>query len=203
MLKNFLLVSLFSGMLLSCSGFKAERVDGDESDEKALEITDNWVMRDTENAIDKIIQQMQNHKGYQRYLAKKSGRPAVFIAEVQNLTSESYFPISDLNDELLNRLSNMGDFVLVDEAARKRILEEIKYQNDGMVDPNTAKSIGKQTGADLLIFGNVHMRPETRKGKTIKQYSVNIRMTDIESGTEILRTRTKVHKYSEKNKFGW
>jgi hypothetical protein len=189
--------------LVSCGGFKAKRVDDQTSDEKALEITDNWVAMDTTNSIGKIIEQMRKHRGYQRYLSRKDGVPAVFIAEVQNRTADAYFPIDDLNDELLNELSQTGEFVLVDEAARTKILKEITYQNDGMVDPKTAKTIGKQTGADLMIFGNVFMKPESRDGKTIKQYSVNIRMTDIEKGVEVLRTRTKVNKFSEKSSFGW
>jgi formaldehyde-activating enzyme involved in methanogenesis len=72
-----------------------------------------------------------------------------------------------------------------------------------MVDPATVKKIGKQTGADVMIFGNVYMKPEKRDGKTIKEYSVNIRMTDIERAVELLRTRTKVFKYSEKSGSGW
>jgi len=92
---------------------------------------------------------------------------------------------------------------LVDNQAREKILGEITYQNDGMVDPATVKKIGKQTGADVMIFGNVYMKPEKREGKTIKEYSINIRMTDIERATELLRARTKVFKYSEKNASGW
>ena len=44
---------------------------------------------------------------------------------------------------------------------------------------------------------------EYLKGKTIKNYSVNIRMTDIEKGIEILRTRAKVRKFSEQSGSGW
>ena len=72
-----------------------------------------------------------------------------------------------------------------------------------MVDPKTAKMIGKQTGADLMIFGNVFMQPESRDGKTIKQYRVNLRLTDIETTEEVLRVRVKTSKYSEKSGAGW
>jgi formaldehyde-activating enzyme involved in methanogenesis len=72
-----------------------------------------------------------------------------------------------------------------------------------MVDLSTAKVVGRQTGADLMIFGNVHMKPETRDGRTIKQYSVNIRMTDIEKAVEVMRARTTLSKYSEQSKRGW
>jgi hypothetical protein len=72
-----------------------------------------------------------------------------------------------------------------------------------MVDPATAKKVGKQVGADLMIFGNILMKPESRDGKTIKQYSFNLRITDIEKGIEVFRTRTKLSKYSEQAKVGW
>lgn len=201
---NLLLVlSLLSMSLVSCGGFKAKRVGAEESDEKAMEITDNWLQRDTELAIKEVMDKVQNHRGFKDWLRKhRGGKPKLFIAEVQNRTAEAYFPIEDMNDEFLNSLSESGDFVLIDAAARESLLKEITYQNDGMVDPATAKSVGKQTGADLLIFGSVYMKPERRKGQTIKQYSVNVRMTDIEKGVEVFRARYKTSKYSEKGTFG-
>jgi uncharacterized protein (TIGR02722 family) len=198
-LAAIVVTSLFA---VSCGSFKAERVSAEKSDEKGLSITDNWMSADTTQAVADIIKQMKAHKGYQKMMAAHK-TPKIFVAEVQNQTSEAYFPIGDLNDELLNELSASGDFELVDQQAREMILKEITYQNDGMVDPATVKKIGKQTGADVMIFGNVYMKPEKRDGKTIKEYSVNIRMTDIERAVELLRTRTKVFKYSEKSGSGW
>jgi hypothetical protein len=190
-------------MLANCSSFKAERVDNKTSDEKALSITDQWVQADTEKVIVDAMKEMGEHKGLKRYMMEHGKQLKMFVGEVQNLTAEAYFPINDINDELLNEISKQGDFVLVDAEARSSLLKEITYQNDGMVDPKTAKKVGKQTGADLMIFGNVYMKPETREGKTIKQYSVNLRITDIEKGIEIFRTRTKLSKYSEQKKMGW
>ncbi|MFZ4712122.1 MAG: hypothetical protein ACOYL6_00285 [Bacteriovoracaceae bacterium] len=199
---KYLLVVL-SLVLASCGSFKAERVDSKAADEKGLEITDNWMSTDTTMAVQESLKQMKEHKGFQRYLAKSGGTPKVFIAEVQNSTAEAYFPIGDMNDEFLNEISRSGDFTLIDAAAREKILGEIKYQNDGMVDPKSAKQIGKQTGADLMIFGTVYMKPESRGGKTIKEYSLNLRMTNIQSGEEVLRTRAKIQKYSQQKAMGW
>lgn len=187
----------------SCGSFQAKRVGSEESDTKAMEITDNWVAKDTEIVIADIMKNLNEHKGLRNYLREHKGQPKIFVGEVQNLTSDAYFPINDLNDELLTALSASGDYVLVDAAAREKILKEITYQNDGMVDPKTAKQIGKQTGADVMIFGNVYMKPETRDGKTIKQYSVNIRFTDIEKATEIMRARVKLDKFSKQKSMGW
>ena len=197
------MVSVSLLVVASCSSFKAERVDSKTSDEKALTITDQWVQADSEKVIAEAMKDMSEHKGLRRYVMEHGKQLKMFVGEVQNLTSEAYFPISDINDELLNEISKQGDYVLVDAESRGALLKEITYQNDGMVDPKTAKKVGTQTGADLMIFGNVYMKPESRDGKTIKQYSINLRITDISKGIEIFRTRTKLSKFSDQKKMGW
>ena len=202
-MKKIVLMSLITLFVSSCASFKASRDDAKKSDEKAMEVTDNWMAEDTRQTVQAILKQMKTHKGWQKYLRRNPKSPKLFIAEVQNNTSEAYFPIDDFNDEFLYEISSSGEFRLVDAAARDKILQEITYQNDGMVDPAQAKTIGKQLGADLMIFGAVHMKPEKRNGKTIKQYSVNLRLTDIETSEEVLRTRHRIYKSSDKNSYGW
>ncbi|MEA9355301.1 hypothetical protein SHI21_03775 [Bacteriovorax sp. PP10] len=198
------LVAIAMTMLLtSCSSFKAERVDGAKGDEKALTITDKWVLKDTEIAVKDMLEQIQKHKGFQRYLGDSKKKPKIFIMEVQNETSEPYFPIADMNDELLNEFSASGEYTIIDNQGRDKILKEVKYQAEGMVDPSQMVQIGKQTGADLIILGNVRMNPETRDGRTLKQYTVNLRMTNLKTSEEVLRVRSKAQKYSEQAKAGW
>jgi len=198
------LVAVAMTMLLtSCSSFKAERVDGAKGDEKALTITDKWVLKDTEIAVKDILEQIQKHKGFQRYLGETKRKPKIFIMEVQNETSEPYFPIADMNDELLNEFSASGEYTIIDNQGRDKILKEVKYQAEGMVDPSQMVQIGKQTGADLIILGAVRMNPETRDGRTLKQYTVNLRMTNLKTSEEVLRVRSKAQKYSEQAKAGW
>lgn len=203
MKKVTLLVLMLSFVLTGCSSFKAKRVSAEESDELAMEITDKWVAKDTEISIQNVLKQIKKHKGFQKYLRRLGREPKLFISEVQNMTSEAYFPIEDMNDELLNEFSASGEYVLIDAASREKILSEIQYQNDGMVDPSQIKSIGKQAGADLLIFGAIRMKPKSRGGKTIKEYSVNLRMTNIETAVEVLRTRVKINKFSDKKASKW
>lgn len=202
---KFLILFCIVCLLSNCgSKVSTQRISMAESDKKALKMTDNWMSQDTVIAISEILKQINNNKGYKRYMAKMGDRqPKIFIAELQNNTSEAYFPIQDLNDELLSKLLESGDFVLIDEAGRDKILKEIQYQNDGMVSTTEAKNIGTQVGADLMIFGNVNMKPEMSDGKTIKEYSVNIRMTDVASGVEIVRARYKFSKFSERKGYSW
>jgi len=184
--------------LSACSSFKAERVSDEKADEHAMEITDNWVDGDTIRVIDGAMKQIYAHKRFQEYDRKYAGkRIKVFVGEIRNNTSESYFPVKDLEDALLDQMSNSDQFTLIDASRRDDLLKEITYQNDGMVDPAQAKKVGRQSGADAMIFGDINMKPETRNGKTIKTYTVNLRLTDIQTSEEICRVREKINKYSE------
>src|SRR5688572_25586257 len=116
-MKVLTLALSISLLATSCGSFKAKRVDANESDEKGLSITDNWMSADTTQAVADIVKQMRAHPGFGKMKARHQ-TPKIFIAEVQNQTSEAYFPIGDLNDELLNELSLSGDFELVDNQAR-------------------------------------------------------------------------------------
>ena len=188
------LIVLVSG----CSSFKAQRVDEAKADEKAMEITDNWVDGDTIRVVGGAIKQVYAHKRFKEFQQKFAGkRIKLFVGEIRNNTSESYFPVKDLEDALLEQISNSDEFALIDASRRDSLLKEITYQNDGMVDPLQAKKIGKQSGADVMIFGDINMKPESRDGKTIKTYTVNLRLTDIQSAEEICRTREKINKFSE------
>jgi hypothetical protein len=198
---NISLIPMMIALLMispACSSFKAERVDDSKADEKAMQITDNWVDGDSIRVIDGGMKQLYAHKRFTEYSLKYSGkRIKMFVGEIRNNTAEAYFPIKDLEDALLEKISNSDQFTLIDASRRDALLKEITYQNDGMVDPSQAKKVGKQSGADLMIFGDINMKPETRNGKTIKTYTVNLRLTDIQSAEEVCRVREKINKYSE------
>lgn len=187
-----------------CASFKAERVDDANADEKAMEITDNWVDGDTIRVIDGSMNQIYNHKRFAEYQSKFQGkRIKLFVGEIRNNTAESYFPVKDLEDALLEKMSNSDHFILIDASRRENLLKEITYQNDGMVDPKQAKKVGRQSGADVMIFGDINMKPESRNGKTIKTYTVNLRLTEIETSEEICRSREKINKFSKNNGSSW
>jgi PBP1b-binding outer membrane lipoprotein LpoB len=204
--KKMLSCSLFFAALalMSCApAMQTQRVSLDKSDELAASITDKWIAKDTQLCVADILKQINGNKTYQEYRSKLGRKPKIFVAEVNNQTAEAYFPTADLNDELLTEFSMDGSFTMIDASVREKLLKELQYQNDGMVDAAQAKSIGKASGADLMIFGDIRMKPETMGGRTIKDYTVNLRMTDIQSGEEVLRVRYRTSKYSQQKKSGW
>lgn len=203
MCKKLVLALLLLSLSACAPSIKTSRVSLEESDKLASRVTDEWVKTDTENAIADLLNKIDNSKPFQRYLTQLGRQPRLFIGEVQNGTSEPYLPIADMNERLLIAMFDRGDFKIIDKEARSAILKEITYQNDGMVDPAQAKKIGRQSGADIAIFGAIHMHPKTLSGRTIKEYSVNFRITDLETSDVVFMGSYDLQKYSVRSGSKW
>jgi hypothetical protein len=190
--------------LSACGGFKAQRMDDKGIDDKSMEVTDEWVDGDTQIVVGETLQQIHGHKKFQKFLSGRSGKPVkLFVGEIKNNTSEPYFPAHDLEEALLVKLSDSEDFTMIDAKQREALLKEITYQNDGSVKPEDIKKVGRQSGADAILFGTVNMDPKRRDGKTVKEYAVNFRLTALESSEELVRTRKVVNKFSKQSGTGW
>jgi penicillin-binding protein activator len=190
--------------LTACGGFKAQRMDDKGIDEKSMEVTDEWVDGDNQIAVTETLAQIHNHHKFQKLLASRNGKPLkLFVGEIRNNTSEPYFPAHDLEEALLVKLSDSEDFTLIDAKQREALKKEIHYQNDGNVRPEDIKKLGRESGADAILFGTVNMDPKRRDGKTVKEYAVNFRLTDLQSTEELVRTRKVVNKFSKQSGSGW
>ena len=69
-MKKLSFVTVLTALALTACGpsMKAQRMTTAQGDEKANEITDSWLATDTTNAVNYIMKQMLEHKGYQQYL---------------------------------------------------------------------------------------------------------------------------------------
>ncbi len=190
--------------LSGCSSFQAKRVSDSEVDKEALAITGEWVDGDTIRVIQKTIKKIDKHRRFGRFLKARNNKPLrLFVGEIKNNTSEAYFPVGDMEEALLEQLSDTETFILIDAKQRTALLKELTYQNSGAVSARTAKKIGRQSGADALLFGTVNMRPFQRDGQAIKTYTINFRLTDLSTGEELLRTRSKINKFIDQSASGW
>jgi curli biogenesis system outer membrane secretion channel CsgG len=69
----------------------------------------------------------------------------------------------------------------------ERVLAELKLQNTGSIDPDTAKRIGRMLGADLLVIGGMVELP----GAVLE---LNVRLADVGSGQAVSAASGRVNR---------
>lgn len=192
MKSSLLLVTLIggaslSGCLLRTDDFSSEQelrteIDYYETIKKEYINFNSWNVNDTTKAIKQIVDQLEKSDNFMRLLKDKKGVVRIKIGKFTDNTKEEGFPLMDIKNELLARLGQNNNIILIEKEDNDTLLDEISYQNDGMVNKQYAKNIGKQLGADLLLFGNINLSKAMEIDKMTKNYYLTVKMTDIESG---------------------
>jgi uncharacterized protein (TIGR02722 family) len=191
---RILMLSWGLGTMLSC----AKDFEGEYSDPTAVEIVDDrWNESDARKSAEVLLGSMLKKPWLKMYKAEHKGdRPVIIIDDVENRTDE-HLDIKALMEAIRNELINSGELRFVNDDRRKKILEEIKYQNEsGNVSASTAKKKGRQTGADFLLGGAISSSVHQMDNLKTVTYQVNLILTDLES-TEIVWSE----KYDIKKRF--
>ena len=82
-------------------------------------------------------------------------RPVMFVDTIKNKTTE-HIDTESITDSIQSKLIQTGKFRFVDMTAVKQVQEQLNYQqNSGMVDDQKAVAVGRQIGAEYMLYGNL------------------------------------------------
>jgi uncharacterized protein (TIGR02722 family) len=90
---------------------------------------------------------------------------------------------------LHTELARSGRFKLIPLEKNAAFQQSLEYQqSDGALNPSTAVQLGKQTGADLMLYGNVS---RVKKSRT---YQLTTNMMDLKSGELLFTDKQSIRK---------
>lgn len=90
-------------------------------------------------------------------LTSEAAVKKVAVASFVNGSHTNYgeFSCTNLENEVINGLVQNKNYIVVERGELTKILRELSLQNSGVVDGSTAIEIGKLTGSDYTLLGNV------------------------------------------------
>lgn len=195
-------LAVFSLTVTSCTTTSAEYTDPN----KAEILDDRWSETDLKKTAEFLVDQVLARPWLKEYKGKHGGKsPVVLVDVIENRTDEviDTKALTDyVQDELIN--SRKVRFVS-DVSVRKKLLDELKYQNSGAVSTATAKRTDNQTGADFLLEGSITSSNHAKSGggeRTIF-YMTTMRLTNIETGEIEWTGKKELKKAFKQSSFGW
>jgi curli biogenesis system outer membrane secretion channel CsgG len=114
------------------------------------------------------------------------------------------------SDILVTELVKSGKFIVVERARLDKIMEEQKFQAQGMTDPATVAKIGQIMGLEAIVTGSVSQFGVKKEGsdylitqskRQVADVTVDIRLVDVQSGQVILADSGKGMAKSSKGSF--
>ncbi len=130
-------------------------------------------------------------------------RPVLIVYGIANRTSE-HISTSAITDDIRQLMLQSGRVRFVNKVQRSNIESEASYQYGGNVAAETRIQRARQVGAKYMLTGTLRSMEKEQpkqfrlKKKTLMYYSLNMELTDIQTGliewvdsTEIIREASK------------
>lgn len=195
----FLLVGAMLVVLTGCSVTTREVA----SDEKVI-YDEGYHFSDKKAIVSDMVQSLLT----KHPLVRSTDRPVLIVYGIANRTSE-HISTSAITDDIRQSLLESGRVRFVNETQRKNIESETSYQYGGSVAAETRITKARQVGASYMLTGTLRSieKKQPRQWRLTKKvmmyYSLNLELTDIQTGLIEWADSTEVIRESSSPFIGW
>ena len=133
----------------------------------------------------------------------QQGKPVLFVDSVRNKTEE-HIDTESVTDTIVNKLLRSGKFQFVDMTAVEAVQSQFGYQrNSGLVNPNKAAQLGRQVGAQYMVYGNLSSITKQNKKEKDVYYKFTLKMMGLETGLLVWQDEKEIRKNVRRSAFGF
>jgi uncharacterized protein (TIGR02722 family) len=128
-------------------------------------------------------------------------RPVMFVDQIKNKTTE-HIDTESVTDTISSRLLRSGKFRFVDMTKVAEVQKQLKFQSSGTVDESTATRVGKQIGAEYMLYGNLSSIVKKAGSTKDVYYKFTLKLMHLETGIVEWSDEKEIRKTREKSLFG-
>ncbi|MEX0968740.1 MAG: penicillin-binding protein activator LpoB [Bacteroidia bacterium] len=180
---------MFALVLGGCAQRKVDRIDPNSQ----TDLSGRWNDTDARLVAEEMTNDAINRPWRTNFIAKNDRPPVIIIGLVNNKTDEhidSEVFIKNMEREFIN--SNMISIVQGGEF-REQLREE-RADQQKYSSPETAKSWGREKGADYILNGNISKISDQAGKERTFFYQVNLELTDLETNEKVWIGEKKIKK---------
>jgi len=116
--------------------------------------------------------------------ATKEQKRKIAIVPFRELDGRTTVLGTFIAEELATDLFSAGNFEIIERTMLERVFAELKLNASGVIDPQTAKQLGKVAGVDAIVTGTI---------TDLQSYiAVNSRMIDSQTGSVFAVAQARV-----------
>jgi penicillin-binding protein activator len=185
-LSGILFITLFS---FSCAR-QVTRINPSES----IDLSGRWNDTDSRAVADAMIADLLGSEKFKEYVKEQGKKPTVVVGLISNKTSEHIDAANYIKKfELAIFNSNVADLVESDAFRDKLRLERAQQQD--FSSPATMAKWGEETGADLMLFGEMTSETDTFNNKRVVNYITTLFLTDMETNKRVWYGQKEIKKF--------
>ena len=158
------------------------------------DLSGRWNDSDSRQVADKMISDLFSSNSFKEYATAHGKKPVIIVGQIRNRTTEHI----DANNyikklELAIFNSSIADLVESEEYRDKLRLERAQQQD--FSDPATIAQWGKETGADLILFGEMTSETDVYNNKRVVNYVTTLFLTNMETNKRVWYGQHEIKKF--------
>jgi len=177
-----------------CMTHKVERVDTKE----AIDLSGRWNDTDSRMVAEEMVNQVLGGAWITNYQKENEGqKPTVIVGLVYNKSHEHIEAATFVKD-VERAFINSGRVRLVQANDKREELRRERAAQQEFSSMETAKSWGKELGADFMMNGDINSIVDTYKKERVNFYKVNLELSNLETNEVVWIGDKEIKKYVTK-----
>jgi uncharacterized protein (TIGR02722 family) len=176
------------------------RVTRTSSDE-VTDVSGHWNDTDSRLVSEEMIEDSLARPWIEDWRGRQGEAPTVIVGPVRNRSSE-HINTRTFTKDLERAFVNSGRVRLVASSDERGVLREERLDQLRNATLETAKSMGREIGADFMLIGGIDTIIDAAGGTTVRFYQVELELVQLESNEKVWIGQKKIKKIVERSRFG-
>ncbi len=179
-------------MVVGCAT-KVTRVQSDST----IDLSGRWNDADSRMVADAMIKDCLS-QGWLNKWDTKNKQPTVVVGKITNKSHE-HLSTETFAEDVERALLNSGRVGFVAGKAERDQVRDEKDDQQSNSSAQTASSLHEETGADLMMIGDVNSIVDQEGNKAVIYYQVSMKLVEVESNRTVWIGEKKIKKYVERS----
>jgi len=200
--KRWLVLGVLGGLTLpvllaACSS--TPRVTRTSSDE-VVDLSGRWNDTDSQLVSQEMIEDSLARPWIESWRAAHRDSPTVIVGPVRNTSSE-HINTRTFTKDLERAFVNSGRVRLVAASDERGALRDERLDQLQNATLETAKSMGKEIGADFMLIGGINTIIDSAGRTDVRFYQVELELIRLETNEKVWIGQKKIKKIVERPRF--
>lgn len=195
---NLLLIALACGSIsaavLAGCGTTVVR----EDPKTVIDLSGKWNDIDSQQTADAMIAKSMLSPWADNFIATHKKNPTVKVGRVVVRTDGDVINTEIFTNDLLRAFINSGKVDVVASNADAEQTRAERADQDKNASESTRKESFQEQGSDFLLTGTIGSQNDQEGDKSVKFYSVDLSLTDIQSQRKVWTDNKKIKKFIER-----
>lgn len=182
-------IFIFIAILAGCQTRKVTRLNPATE----IDLSGRWNDTDSRKVADQMIFDLFDSESFKAYARERGQKPAIIVGTIRNRTSE-HIDAENFVKKFEVVIHNSGVADLIESSDFRDQLRVERLEQQEFANPATVKQMGREIGADLMLFGEISSETDVYNNRRVVNYLTTLFLTDIETNRRVWYGQNEIKK---------